>query len=87
MKITDKKTYQKFGEFVKAGRKKRGLYQRELAEMIGTSQEYIAHIEKGTRGLNLFVALNICDALNLNFNDFLVSLTKAKPKVIRPEQE
>lgn len=70
------RTYKLFGFFIKTGREKKGLYQREVAALIGLSQAYYSQIESGTRQVSLPLALSICSVLNLDFIDFL--------KMVRP---
>ena len=70
------RTYKLFGFFVRTAREKTGLYQREVAALVGLSQAYYSQIESGTRQINLPLALSICSVLNLDFNDFL--------KMVRP---
>ena len=61
------------------------MSQREVAEIVGISQVYLNHIEHGTRNIGLTLSLNICKVLDLNFNDFIVSLTMKKPTIVRPK--
>ena len=44
-------------------RKKRGLTQRKLAELAGTSQQQIQRIEAGTQNARFDLAVSICGAL------------------------
>jgi transcriptional regulator with XRE-family HTH domain len=48
-----------------------GLSQRELAEMVGTTQSAIARLERGGRPPRIDTLLNIADALDC---DLLVEL-------------
>jgi DNA-binding XRE family transcriptional regulator len=61
-----------FGKFIKEGRRKRDMYQSEVAELVGISQPYYSMIEKGTedRNVDLVLALKICRVLRLNISDF-----------------
>lgn len=73
--------------FVQQARKIKQLYQKDVADMAGITQAYYSRIESGDRQVTLPVALSICAALNLDFNDFLKSLNKKKARVNRPEIE
>ena len=77
-------TYKQFGNFVRYTRLKRKLSQGEVVEMIGVTQAYYHYIEYGNRQISLEMALHICDVLHLDFNEFLTSLKKKQPSVIRP---
>ena len=79
------KTYKEFGSFVKSARKNRHLTQGEVAEKLNISQSYYSCIEKGTRKLSLPMAIRVCEVLNLDLNEFIISLTMKQPPVIRPE--
>jgi predicted transcriptional regulator len=52
-----------------------GLSQRELAELVGTTQSAIARLERGGRPPRIDTLLNIADALDC---DLLVDLTPRK---------
>lgn len=62
-----------FGEFIKEGRKKRDMYQAEVAELVGISQSYYSLIEKGARDRNvdLVLAIKLCRVLRLDLSDFI----------------
>ena len=72
MKLLDEKDcIVAFGEFVRNGRDRKGLFQLETAQMLGISQGYYCRIERGEREVPLTLALNICSVLDLNINDFI----------------
>lgn len=72
MKLLDEKDcIVAFGEFVRSGRDRKGLFQLETAQMLGISQGYYCRIERGEREVPLTLALNICSVLDLNINDFI----------------
>lgn len=54
-------------------RKKMGLTQEELAEMIGISTAFVGHIDRGTRVLSVQTLWCLCGALNLS-SDFLLGI-------------
>ena len=85
--LDNKKIYIQFGAFVRQGREKKQLFQTEVAQRVGVSQAYYSQIENGSRQIPMVLAINICMALDLNFNDFINSLNKKKARVNRPEIE
>lgn len=60
-----------FGKFIKDGREKQKLYQSNVAEMLGISQQYYSQIENGARNVDLVLSLKICEVLHLNITDFV----------------
>ena len=65
-----------FGEYIKSGREKLHLYQSQVAESLGVTQQYYSHIEKGIRNVDLVFALKICSVLQLSLNDFIAKQMK-----------
>lgn len=59
-----------FGEFIRAGRLRLNLTQRDLAIMVGVNQGYISRVENGECEPTVTLALKLCDELKLNINDF-----------------
>lgn len=82
--LNNNTTVKAFGIFVRQAREKLELKQSEVAEKVGITQSYYSNIEAGKREIGVTLALNICDALGVEFNSFLQILTRKKPKVIRP---
>lgn len=60
-----------FGSFVKEGRERLGLYQSDVARALDISQPYYSCIEKGTRNVDLILAIKICETLRLNLSDYI----------------
>jgi transcriptional regulator with XRE-family HTH domain len=60
---------------VAARRQAKGLSQRELAELVGTTQSAIARLERGGRPPRIDTLLRIADALDC---DLLVDLRPRK---------
>ena len=60
-----------FGKYIKNARKKRKLKQADVAEMIGVTQSYYSLVERGERNVDLFFALKICNALNIDLSKFI----------------
>lgn len=72
MKITDKeKIAVEFGTFIREARERQGLLQADVAEQVGVSRSYYCFIEAGKREIYFTLALNICQVLKLNINDFM----------------
>jgi transcriptional regulator with XRE-family HTH domain len=57
-------------------RQARGLSQRELAELVGTTQSAIARLERGGRPPRIDTLLRIADALDC---DLVVDLKPRRP--------
>ena len=66
-----------FGKYIKSGREKLCLYQNQVAEQLGLSQQYYSKIENGIRNVDFVLALKICNLLKLDINDFIK--TKINP--------
>ena len=72
MKMIDKETIAiEFGAFIREAREQKGLLQADIAEKLGVSRSYYAYIESGSREIYFTLAINICQALNLDINDFM----------------
>lgn len=65
-----------FGEYIKRARETQHLYQQQVAEQLGITQQYYSHIENGTRNVDFVVAVKICNVLNLNVNEFIARYIK-----------
>ena len=74
-----------FGEFIRRNRKKQHISQKEFADKLNLTQSYISHIERGKREVDFPTALMICATLDVDLNEFIVSLKRTPPKVIRPK--
>lgn len=68
--VEKEKGLKEFGAFLREARENAGLYQTDVAKKVGISRGYYAHIENGTREVNLMKALEICCALDLSISDF-----------------
>ncbi len=71
-----KEISQSFGMFIRDGRLKKNLLQKEVAAKLNISQVYYSYIENGSRNVDLPLALEICRVLELDLNDFTSSLLK-----------
>lgn len=83
--LTDEKIAKAFGKFIRLRRIAKKLTQREVADMVGVSSVHVTHIENGNRNISITLALNLCKVLDVDFNEFLVSLTIKKPPIVRPK--
>ena len=63
-----------FGRFIREAREMKGLLQADVAEKLGVSRSYYGHIDSGNRDIYFTLAVNICQVLDLNINDFMKML-------------
>lgn len=52
-------------------REKMGITQVQLAELLKVNQTYVSRIETCERRLDILELMNICEALDLSFIDFV----------------
>ena len=72
MKNVDKeKVAKEFGAYIREAREKQGLLQANIAEKLGVSRAYYTHIEAGNRDIYFATALDICQILKLDFDEFV----------------
>ncbi len=62
---------EKFNENLKNARERRGMSQREVAELIGVANSTYSLYESGSREPNLPTIKKIADILNVSANDLL----------------
>ena len=67
--------YLELGDKVKLLRKRRGLKQDDLAEVLELSRGQISNLEKGRRNLNLKQLEKLCDYFKVDISYFLMSET------------
>lgn len=60
-----------FGNFIKEGRERQGLYQSDIALKLGITQAYYSAIERGKRNVDLVMAMKICQVLHLNLENYI----------------
>lgn len=53
------------GQRIKEARQDKKMYQRELADAVGVTIQYIQMIEAGTRTPSLPVLMKICEVLEI----------------------
>lgn len=70
----------KFGLFLKEGRLRKDMSQTEVVERAGIGQSYYSYIEAGRRNIDLSLALNLCDILGLDINDFVKAQSNSTRK-------
>lgn len=58
------------GKKIQLKRQELGLYQSELANLVGVNQPQISRIEKGTRNPSIELLLKISKALKCDLNYF-----------------
>jgi plasmid maintenance system antidote protein VapI len=59
------------GIALRGGRKKEGLTQKELARLIGVSQNHISEMEHGKRPIGKDMARRLAEALKVDYRVFL----------------
>jgi transcriptional regulator with XRE-family HTH domain len=64
----------RFGERVRRLRKRRGLTQLELAELLGVGRSYLSQIEGGKRDPGLRLIKSISDGLHTSMSKLLSQL-------------
>lgn len=70
----------RIGNYIRSIRSKKGLTEKELANLIHVSQQQISRYEKGTATVSIDRMLHILCMLNFSMHDFV-------EKIIIPEQE
>ncbi len=56
------------GDMIKKARKKRGLTQTELGDLVGVQKAQISKLENGTSNVTISTILKVFDALNAKVN-------------------
>lgn len=74
MAFDKEKVAVEFGTFVREARESQGLYQADVAEKLGVSRSYYTFIEAGKREIYFTLAINICQVLKLDINEFMKRL-------------
>ena len=68
---------QQLQELLKRIRKKGEVRQIELAEKLGVPQSFISKYETGERKLDILELRQICLALNISLEDFIIELEES----------
>lgn len=75
--------YLEIGRNIRIHRIRRGMKQKELAELIHVSDQHISHIENGHTKLSLSSLVAIANALQIDCNTLLgATLTEAKKTIL-----
>lgn len=75
-KLDNRECLNGFGDFIRAGRLQNKLLQREVAEQLGISAPYYCDIENGKKNVDLVVAMEICQILNIDLSDYISKYIK-----------
>ena len=59
------------GNNLKTYRLSRKMTQEQLAELVGVSTSFCANIERGKKGVSIFILRDLADALGVTVNDLL----------------
>lgn len=59
------------GNNLKTYRLLRNMTQEELSELVGVSTSFCANIERGKKGVSIFILRDFADALGITANDLL----------------
>ena len=63
--------YKLMGQRIREHRKKKGLTQEQLAELIDISPSFMGHIERGSRCASLPTLVRLCWALGVTADELL----------------
>ena len=63
--------YKLMGQRIREHRKKKGLTQEQLAELIDISPSFMGHIERGSRISSLDTVMRLCEVLEVMPNELL----------------
>ena len=77
--------YISIGNKIKVIRKKKGLSQSKLSEMIDRSPTYISYIESGIKSMSLDTFVLLANALNVTADELLVDSLENTIKVSNHE--
>jgi len=77
--------YISIGNKIKAVRKKKGLSQSKLSEMIDRSPTYISYIESGIKSMSLDTFVLLANALNITADELLMDSLENTIKVSNHE--
>lgn len=62
-----------FGNFIRAKREQKDLFQSDVATLLRISQAYYSYIEQGKRDVDLALAFEICNVLGVDISEFITA--------------
>lgn len=74
--------YLKIGQRIKAARLEKGLNQTDLGALVGCSNNHMSHVEIGQTKVSLALLLKLSQALEKDFDFFLLDTPYAKRESI-----
>lgn len=78
--------YTEIGKNIRAQRTRKGLNQKQLAELVHVSPQHVSHIETGRTALSLPTLVDIANVLDTDVNALLGNnLTSQRMNVLRDE--
>jgi transcriptional regulator with XRE-family HTH domain len=78
--------YSLFLEHLKDARKKAGLTQDQLAQLLGETQSFVSKCERGERRLDIVEVRAFCNALAVPFPSFAIHLDEFLTQEARKRQ-
>ena len=73
------------GQRIRLMRKRKGLTQLHLSELVGLSPTYISYIESGYKSMSLATFIEIANALNVTADELLIDSLENTVKVSNHE--
>ena len=73
------------GQRIRLMRKKKGLTQLHISELVGLSPTYISYIESGNKSMSLATFIEIANALNVTADELLIDSLENTVKVSNHE--
>lgn len=77
--------YKEMGNRIRMERRKQDLTQEKLAEMVGISESFMGHIERGGRTLSIETLVKISNVLNLNIEYLICGEHNYQPAMLPTE--
>lgn len=72
-----RKNYRTFLRLLKDVRKRKGITQAELANLLGETQSFVSKCERGERRLDIVEAKAFAEAIGVDFAKFATMLNRA----------
>lgn len=72
--MADSKFNRNMGNFIRMMRESKGLTQADIAARMNISSQNISAYERGERGPSVEWVIRLCEALNVNPEDFFLQL-------------